>query len=124
MILKEKRPVLLETMSYRGGDHSSSDASANYRNEKEMQKWTQYLKQIGDPIARFEKFLVGRKLIEPDYQKEVRQQALQEVRAALKSATEKPRPPIDDLFNDVYESIPGSSLLMYRRNMTLHNTSQ
>lgn len=106
LILKEKRPVLLETMSYRGGDHSSSDASANYRNEKEMRKWTEYLESIGDPIARFEKFLLGRKLIAPDYQKELRQQALQEVRAALKSATEQPRPPIDELFNDVYESVP------------------
>lgn len=43
LIMKEKRPVLMETMSYRGGDHSSSDASANYRNEKEMQKWQKYL---------------------------------------------------------------------------------
>lgn len=43
LIIKEKRPVLLETMSYRGGDHSTSDASANYRNEKEMQKWQTYL---------------------------------------------------------------------------------
>jgi len=106
LIIKEKRPVLLETMSYRGGDHSSSDASATYRNEKEMEKWTQYLESLGDPIARFETFLLGRKLITPDYQKEVRQQALQEVRAALKSATEQPRPPIDEMFSDVYETVP------------------
>lgn len=33
LIMKEKRPVLIETMSYRGGDHSSSDASGTYRNE-------------------------------------------------------------------------------------------
>ena len=66
--MKEKRPVLLETMSYRGGDHSSSDASAAYRNEKEMEKWTKYLEAIGNPILRFENFLVGRKIITPDYQ--------------------------------------------------------
>lgn len=72
LIIKEKRPVLIETMSYRGGDHSSSDASQTYRNEKEMQKWSNYLKAIGDPITRFENFLVGRKIINKDYQKEVR----------------------------------------------------
>jgi 2-oxoisovalerate dehydrogenase E1 component alpha subunit len=44
LIMKEKRPVLIETMSYRGGDHSSSDASSAYRNDKEMQKWGNYLK--------------------------------------------------------------------------------
>lgn len=39
IILTEKRPALIETITYRGGDHSSSDASSVYRDEKEMQKW-------------------------------------------------------------------------------------
>lgn len=67
MILENKQPALIETMSYRGGDHSSSDASANYRNEKEMTKWKSYLEQIGNPIARFENFLVERKIIDQDF---------------------------------------------------------
>ena len=68
MILESKMPALIETMSYRGGDHSSSDASANYRNEQEMTKWGNYLEQIGNPIARFENFLVGEKIIGEDFQ--------------------------------------------------------
>jgi 2-oxoisovalerate dehydrogenase E1 component alpha subunit len=39
MIIKDKRPVLIEAMSYRIGDHSTSDNSSAYRNEKEMEKW-------------------------------------------------------------------------------------
>lgn len=39
MIIADKRPVLIEAMSYRYGDHSTSDFSAAYRDEKEMQKW-------------------------------------------------------------------------------------
>lgn len=99
-------PALIETMSYRGGDHSSSDASANYRNEQEMKKWGNYLEQIGNPIARFENFLVGEKIIGEDFQKEVRQKALQEVRDALKNATNTPFASIDQLFEDVYETVP------------------
>ena len=36
MIIADKRPVLIEAMSYRVGDHSTSDFSAAYRDEKEM----------------------------------------------------------------------------------------
>jgi len=36
LIIKEKRPVLIEAMSYRVGDHSTSDFSQRYRDEKEM----------------------------------------------------------------------------------------
>ena len=35
-IIKEKRPVLIEAISYRVGDHSTSDFSQRYRDEKEM----------------------------------------------------------------------------------------
>lgn len=93
-------------MSYRGGDHSSSDASANYRNDKEMEKWHEYLTKIGNPIDRFETFLINKNIISQDFQKEVRKQALAEVRDALKNATNTPFPPIDELFEDVYEKVP------------------
>jgi 2-oxoisovalerate dehydrogenase E1 component alpha subunit len=36
IIIKEKRPALVEAISYRVGDHSTSDFSQRYRDEKEM----------------------------------------------------------------------------------------
>ena len=39
IIQKEQKPVLIECLSYRVGDHSTSDFSATYRDEKEMRKW-------------------------------------------------------------------------------------
>ena len=39
LILKEKTPVLIEAITYRKGDHSTSDFSERYRDEKEMKKW-------------------------------------------------------------------------------------
>ena len=38
IILREKRPVLIEAISYRVGDHSTSDFSQRYRDETEMKK--------------------------------------------------------------------------------------
>ena len=50
-------------MSYRVGDHSTSDFSAAYRDEKEMTKWTDLLKDFSDPIARLEKYLMSKNLV-------------------------------------------------------------
>jgi len=52
-----------------------------------MKKWQHYLTQIGDPIQRYENFLLDRKIITPDFQQQIRKEALAEVRDALKSAT-------------------------------------
>ena len=50
-------------MSYRKGDHSTSDASQIYRTEEEMKKWNEYLENIGDPIERFYNYLLMKKWI-------------------------------------------------------------
>lgn len=59
MIIRDKRPVLIEAISYRVGDHSTSDYSAAYRNETEMQKWTDLLAKFSNPISRLEKYLLS-----------------------------------------------------------------
>jgi 2-oxoisovalerate dehydrogenase E1 component alpha subunit len=66
LILKEKRPVLIEAMSYRVGDHSTSDFSQRYRDEKEMEKWKELLSKFSSPIERLEKYLTRRGLITPE----------------------------------------------------------
>ena len=43
LIIKDKRPVLIEAITYRIGDHSTSDNSSVYRTEKEMEKWKDLL---------------------------------------------------------------------------------
>ena len=75
-IVREKRPVLLESISYRVGDHSTSDFSQRYRDEVEMKKWNDLLGKFGNPIDRFEKYLLRRKLITEDRPKKLREEAL------------------------------------------------
>jgi 2-oxoisovalerate dehydrogenase E1 component alpha subunit len=60
MILAEKRPVLIEAISYRVGDHSTSDFSKTYRDDEEMKKWTdsKHLENFSDPIKRLETYLL------------------------------------------------------------------
>ena len=66
MIIRDKRPVLIEAMSYRIGDHSTSDFSAAYRTEEEMKKWKSLLDNFSNPIHRLEKYLLNEGLITAD----------------------------------------------------------
>ena len=75
LILREKRPALIESITYRVGDHSTSDFAQTYRTEKEMEKFKNYLATFGNPIARFEKYLLKRGLIDKDEQKKIREEA-------------------------------------------------
>merc|ERR1712037_914443 len=84
MILKEKRPVLIEAISYRIGDHSTSDFSQRYRDENEMKKWKDLLSKFSSPIERYEKYLTRRGLITPERTKKLRKDATDMVRTALK----------------------------------------
>ena len=106
IIITQKRPVLIEAMSYRVGDHSTSDYSAAYRNETEMEKWKELLEKFSNPISRLEKYLLREGVITPDQNEKLRTNAKNMVREALKAANDLPKPSIDVMFSDVYESIP------------------
>ena len=118
-IIKEKRPVLLEAISYRVGDHSTSDFSQRYRDEKEMQKWNDLLAKFGNPIERFEKYLLNRGLISEDRPKQLKQDAIEQVRTALKNSTVELLPEPDVLFTQVYDEMP-DNLVEQREELREH----
>lgn len=118
-IVREKRPVLLESISYRVGDHSTSDFSQRYRDEVEMKKWNDLLGKFGNPIDRFEKYLLRKKLITEDRPKKLREEALQSVRQALKNATGELLPEPDVLFTQVYDEMP-DNLIEQREELRQH----
>lgn len=108
MIIRDKRPVLIEAMSYRGGDHSTSDYSKLYRDEEEMKKWKDLLSKFSDPIKRLENYLLGQNAISSDWTQQLRDNAKDMVRTALKEADSLPKPDIDTLFTEVYDKMPGN----------------
>jgi 2-oxoisovalerate dehydrogenase E1 component alpha subunit len=93
-------------MSYRVGDHSTSDFSQRYRDENEMKKWKELLTKFGNPIERLEKYLLKKGLIKEGDSKKIREEYRTICRESLKAAIECRKPPIDDLFTDVYDQLP------------------
>ena len=108
IIINEKRPVLIEAISYRVGDHSTSDYSQRYRDEKEMLKWKELLTKFSSPIQRFEKYMLKRGLIKEGDSQMIREEAKESVRDALKNSMGVIKPSIDEMFTDVYDELPQS----------------
>jgi TPP-dependent pyruvate/acetoin dehydrogenase alpha subunit len=93
-------------MSYRVGDHSTSDFSQRYRDEEEMKKWGHLLEKVSNPIHRLEKYLTNKGMITEEKTAKLRNDAKLSVRESLKAASVLQKPHLDSLFEDVYESIP------------------
>jgi 2-oxoisovalerate dehydrogenase E1 component alpha subunit len=106
LIIKEQKPVLIEAISYRGGDHSTSDFSKLYRTEEEMKKVEILIKKLSDPITRLKNYLEDKKWINKDYIENTREKLVVEIRDALKASTAEPFPSMDEMFNDVYHEMP------------------
>lgn len=118
-IVKNKAPAVVEIMSYRGGDHSTSDFSKMYRNEEEMKKWNEYLAKIGNPINRFYSYLQRKNWITEKEYTDITNSAKEEVRECLKNSMKFKKPSIDSLFDDVYETMP-EHLVQQKNHLKKH----
>jgi 2-oxoisovalerate dehydrogenase E1 component alpha subunit len=112
-------PALIESMTYRMGDHSTSDFSKMYRDNEEMKKWKDYLEIIGDPISRFYLYLMNKNWITENEYKDIVDDSKEQVRTSLKESLKSLKPSIDSLFEDVYENIP-LNLQKQRENLREH----
>ena len=61
-----KGPTLIEMLTYRMGDHTTSDEAKRYRKIAEVKKWAKK-----DPISRLEKYMTKKKMFNESYKKKV-----------------------------------------------------
>jgi len=103
MSVEQKTPVLLELMTYRVSDHTTSDDSKAYRKEdaEVVEAW----KKKG-PIARWRKYLESRGLWDEAKEKALQEKAKDDIVTAFKKGEAKKMPPLKDCFNDMYTDLP------------------
>ena len=94
-------PVMIETMSYRLGAHSTSDDPTSYRNAEEEQLWAEK-----DPISRMRKWLLGKGWWSDQQEHQLKDNYKKEILDALKSQEKRPTPSLNDLISDVYQTPP------------------
>jgi 2-oxoisovalerate dehydrogenase E1 component alpha subunit len=103
--IKEQCPVLIETMSFRLGAHSTSDDPSGYRSAEEEEEWRQK-----DPISRMKNWLIKQDWWDQSRDEELQKNFRKEILQELKLAEKRPKPPLADIINDVYKTPPGHLL--------------
>lgn len=102
LALEKSRPVLVEFMTYRRGHHSTSDDSTRYRDVAEIEFWN----ANHNPMQRFRSYLESKSWWNEEMETEMRETERSDVLAALETAEVRPKPPMEELFEDVYAEKP------------------
>src|SRR3990172_1583833 len=71
-------PTLIEAVTYRLSVHTTADDPTKYRSDTEVKKWEKL-----DPIPRFQKYLVDRKVLNKKLIDEIEADVLKEVAGAV-----------------------------------------
>jgi pyruvate dehydrogenase E1 component alpha subunit len=93
---EERKPQLVEAVTYRYRGHSMADPE-EYRTKEEVKEWQQR-----DPIASFSKRLVDEGVLKKKDVEALDQQAIETVDEAVRFADESPFPDLDSLYDNVY----------------------
>jgi pyruvate dehydrogenase E1 component alpha subunit len=94
-------PTLIEAQTYRRGAHSSSDDPSVYRDPAEPKKW-----EANDPIERLRRYLAKRSVWTEKWEEELRAEIDAEIVKAHDESQPLPPPPVETMFDDVYEELP------------------
>lgn len=94
-------PVLLELMAYRMGHHSTSDDARRYV-PSQIQKES----EASDPLKRLKNHLVGSGILTEILASKMEEEAITEARRALVTAENEATPPLESMFDDVYDVVP------------------
>ena len=93
----DRRPALLETVTYRYRGHSVADAGKVYRTPEEVQSWRER-----DPITRYGLLLGERDLATAEDLEAVWEEVATEVKEAIDRALEAAFPPRESLYEHLY----------------------
>jgi pyruvate dehydrogenase E1 component alpha subunit len=99
----ERRPLLIEAVTYRFRGHSMADPE-QYRSKEEVAQW-----RARDPLVLFGDLLVAESVIDEAERERIDSRALERVDAAVAFADSSPFPAPESLYDDVYVLDPSAS---------------
>jgi pyruvate dehydrogenase E1 component alpha subunit len=93
---EDRRPVLVEAITYRFRGHSMADPE-EYRTKEQVQEW-----QKRDPVTTFGRRLVEDGVLDEDALEEIDREAVAAVDRAVQFADRSPHPEPESLYDDIY----------------------
>src|SRR6201999_3244821 len=95
-VREERRPLLIEAVTYRFRGHSMADPE-QYRSKEEVAQWRRR-----DPIPAFAERLIAEGAIDESERERIDAEAIARVDAAVEFAEASPFPAPESLYDDVY----------------------
>ena len=92
---------MIECVTYRMADHTTSDDASKYRPSEELDEWAKR-----DPIDRLRKYMKRAGLWNEDYEKRVQSETAERVRKGVEKAESVGPPDAKDLFAWTYAEMP------------------
>ena len=97
---REGEPILIESLTYRRGAHTTSDDPSRYRDEEELPDW-----RTADPVERYECYLREEDVLDDEMVEWVETETESELQEAVTRA-ESVESCLEDVFDPVHASIP------------------
>ena len=94
-------PTMIESLCYRYTPHSTYDGTPVYRTREEEAEWKEK-----DPLVRTRAYLLGRGLIDEEFDDKVTTEMRADVDAAIDELEEMPLPPRETSFRSVCHKMP------------------
>lgn len=94
-------PTLIEALTYRVQGHSSSDDPSVYRDPDEPTTW-----EKKDPLNRFRRYLDNEGVWTREWEDELSTKHHDAITHALETSDQLGPPPLESMFDDVYEQLP------------------
>lgn len=94
-------PTLIEAYTYRAGAHTTSDDPSKYRTDDEVAPWLEK-----DPLVRFEKYLIEKKIIDDKWTEKNRKELEKEVTEVFETMEKEQKYKVEDIFKYHYETMP------------------
>ncbi|MEK7172306.1 MAG: thiamine pyrophosphate-dependent enzyme, partial [Patescibacteria group bacterium] len=89
--------TLIEAVTYRAGNHTTSDDESRYRPREEVEYW-----KARDPILRYKLFLQKKGLWKDDFEKVVIKEADEKIQKAVEIASKTPPPKPEEMFDYLF----------------------
>lgn len=94
-------PTLIEAVTYRLGDHTTSDDASKYRSKAEVEKWKKR-----DPILRLQKYMQKKKIWSKEYETKLIKKSKELVEKEVKKMESIPAPNSNDMFQYTFATLP------------------
>jgi pyruvate dehydrogenase E1 component alpha subunit len=93
-------PTFIECLTYRMGDHTTSDDALKYRSTVERKEWSKK-----GPLIRLKKYMLKKKLLSQGHEKKLLEIYEKKVSAAFKKAEAAPGYKAEEIFDFMYANL-------------------